>query len=242
MDSPCTHIYSALSNSPLTLRDLDEIGLDRINEAKEKKKAALENFGIQSVLDLLETYPRRYIDRTNMITIADLEPGVPALVIVTVESSKLFTTRNGKPMVKVVVTDGQRKLSITFFNQKWREKELQPGMEVAVFGKPDLYNGALQMTNPVVDRVGDQTGRILPIYPQSEKSRITTKELGKWIVDALKNVVHAALQTQCRNQSSMLTSLCLDRLHSMTFICLSQTIITLLPDGDWRLMKYCACS
>ena len=186
MDSPCTHIYSALSNSPLTLRDLDEIGLDRINEAKEKKKAALENFGIQSVLDLLETYPRRYIDRTNMITIADLEPGVPALVIVTVESSKLFTTRNGKPMVKVVVTDGQRKLSITFFNQKWREKELQPGMEVAVFGKPDLYNGALQMTNPVVDRVGDQTGRILPIYPQSEKSRITTKELGKWIVDALK--------------------------------------------------------
>ena len=84
MDSPCTHIYSALSNSPLTLRDLDEIGLDRINEAKEKKKAALENFGIQSVLDLLETYPRRYIDRTNMITIADLEPGVPALVIVTV--------------------------------------------------------------------------------------------------------------------------------------------------------------
>jgi ATP-dependent DNA helicase RecG len=186
VDNPCTHIYSALSNSPLTLRDLDEIGLDRINEAKEKKKAALENFGIQSVLDLLETYPRRYIDRTNMITIADLEPGVPALVIVTVESSKLFTTRNGKPMVKVVVTDGHRKLSITFFNQKWREKELQPGMEVAVFGKPDLYNGALQMTNPVVDRVGDQTGRILPIYPQSEKSRITTKELGKWIVDALK--------------------------------------------------------
>ena len=60
-----------MSNSPLTLRDLDEIGLDRINEAKEKKKAALENFGIQSVLDLLETYPRRYIDRTNMITIAD---------------------------------------------------------------------------------------------------------------------------------------------------------------------------
>ena len=128
MDNPCIHTYSALSNSPLTLRDLDEIGLDRIHEAKEKKKAALENFGIQSVLDLLETYPRRYIDRTNMITIADLEPGVPALVIVTVESSKLFTTRNGKPMVKVVVTDGQRKLSITFFNQKWREKELQPGM------------------------------------------------------------------------------------------------------------------
>ena len=36
MDNPCIHIYSALSNSPLTLRDLDDIGLDRINEAKEK--------------------------------------------------------------------------------------------------------------------------------------------------------------------------------------------------------------
>lgn len=186
MANLCIRTFLALSNSPLTLRDLDGLGLDRINDAKEKKKAALENFGIQSVLDLLETYPRRYIDRTNMIGIADLEPGVPALVVVTVESSRLFTTRNGKPMVKVVVTDGQKKLAITFFNQRWREKELQPGMEVAVFGKAEMYSGALQMTNPVVDRVGDQTGRILPIYPQSEKSRITTKDLGKWIEDALK--------------------------------------------------------
>lgn len=46
-------------STPLTLRDLDEIDVDRLRGVGDKKKAALEHFGINSVLDLLETYPRR---------------------------------------------------------------------------------------------------------------------------------------------------------------------------------------
>ena len=34
------------------------------------------------------------------------------------------------------------------------------------------------MTNPVVDLVGDKTGRIVPVYPQSEKAGLTTWEIG----------------------------------------------------------------
>ena len=44
------------------------------------------------------------------------------------------------------------------------------GLQVALFGKVDAYRGGLQMTNPVVDLIGDRTGRIVPIYPQSEKA------------------------------------------------------------------------
>lgn len=186
MDNRCTPTSLALSSEPLTLRDLDQLGLERIKGIGPKTVIALEGLEIRSVLDLLETYPRRYIDRTNMATISELVEGVPSLLVVTVTSSKLIPTRGrGRGMVKVVVSDGKRSLPLTFFNQAWREKQLQPGLEVAVFGKADLYNGTLQMTNPVVDLVGNQTGRILPIYPQSEKSRITTKDLGTWIEDAL---------------------------------------------------------
>jgi len=49
-----------------------------------------------------------------------------------------------------------------------------------------MYRNYLQMTNPVVDRVGDQTGGIVPIYPQSEKSRITSWDLARFIKDALE--------------------------------------------------------
>ena len=42
------------------------------------------------------------------------------------------------------------------------------------------------MTNPIVDLIGDRTGRIVPIYPQSEKAQITTWELAGWVEDALR--------------------------------------------------------
>src|SRR5690606_37227067 len=53
-------------------------------------------------------------------------------------------------------------------------------------GRVDLYRGRKQMTNPVVDLVGDRTGRIVPIYPQSEKAALTTWELGAWVEESLR--------------------------------------------------------
>ena len=174
-----------MSSGPLTLRDLDQIGLERIKGIGPKTVTALASMDIRSVLDLLETYPRRYVDRTNMATLADLQLGVEALVVVTVRSVRSVRTRNGRAMVMVTVGDDTGSLGITFFNQPWREKQLSPGLTVAVFGKAETYRGNLQMTNPVVDPVGDQTGRIVAVYPQSEKSRISSWDLGRWIEDAL---------------------------------------------------------
>ena len=185
VDSPCTHISSALSNEPLTLRDLDQIGLERVKGVGEKSKAALESFGVNSVLDLLETYPRRYIDRTNMATIDQLQLGVDTLVMARVVNVKSIRTRNNKIMVSVTVKDETGRLSLTFFNQPWREKQLKVDAEVAVHGKPEMYRNYLQMTNPIIDMVGNATGRIVPMYPQSDKSRISTDDLARWIGDAL---------------------------------------------------------
>ena len=86
------------SNEPLTLRDLDGLALDRVRGVGTKKKEALESFGIGSVLDLLTTYPRRYVDRTNMARIADLVEGVEALVVVEVVSTRAVPLRNRRSM------------------------------------------------------------------------------------------------------------------------------------------------
>jgi len=174
-----------LSSSPITLRELDQLDLERIKGIGPKTKPAIEEFGIHSVLDLLETYPRRYIDRTNMSTLRDLQLGVEAMVMVKVLSCQSIRTRNGRAMVTATVGDSTGKLSLTFFNQSWRERQLTQGLEVAVFGKAEMYNGYRQMTNPIVDPVGNQTGRIVPIYPQSGKSSISSERLAKWIQDAL---------------------------------------------------------
>jgi ATP-dependent DNA helicase RecG len=85
-----------------------------------------------------------------------------------------------------LVGDGTGRLHVVFFNQPWRERQLVEGLNVALFGTVELYRNGLQMTNPVVDLIGDRTGRIVPIYPQSEKAQLSTWELAGWVENALE--------------------------------------------------------
>src|SRR5947208_15325911 len=141
---------------------------------------------IETVLDLLTHYPRRYIDRTQQATIRDLKVGDEAMVLATVKRVQSRRTRNRRAMVEIDVFDGTSYLKCTFFNQPWRAKQLAAGREAIFFGKVELYKGRRQMTNPVVDLIGDKTGKIIPVYPQSEKAGLTTWDLEPLVSDALK--------------------------------------------------------
>jgi ATP-dependent DNA helicase RecG len=171
---------------PITLRELAAIDVSRLRGVGERKRSALAEFGIDSVLDLLMTYPRRWVDRTNEARLADLVPGTEALVLVEVRSVRKRMGRNRRAIVEAIVGDGSGRMHVVFFNQPWRERQLQAGLQVALFGKADMYRGGLQMTNPVVDLIGDRTGRIVPIYPQSEKAQINTWDLAGWVENALE--------------------------------------------------------
>ena len=172
--------------NPLTLRELHDIPVDRLKGVGDKKRASLAAVGIDTVLDLVTTYPRRWVDRTSEARIADLVPGQEALVLAAVRTVTKRTTRNRRTMVTVQVGDGSGRMEVVFFNQPWREKQLHEGLEIALFGKADTYRGGLQMTNPIVDLIGDRTGRIVAIYPQSEKAQLSTWEIAGWVEEALR--------------------------------------------------------
>jgi ATP-dependent DNA helicase RecG len=175
-----------VTSDPITLRELAEIDVSRLRGVGERKRQALSSVGIDTVLDLLTTYPRRWVDRTNEARISDLEPGTEALVLVSVRSAHKRVGRNRRAIVEAVVGDGTGRMHVVFFNQPWRERQLTPELNVALYGKVDTYRGGLQMANPVVDLIGDRTGRIVPIYPQSEKAQINTWELAGWVENALE--------------------------------------------------------
>ena len=177
--------------SPITLRDLSLIPVKRLRGVGDKKQAALAKVDITNLFDLVTTYPRRWIDRTNEARIADLVPGEEALVLVTIRSVTKRTTRNRRTMVNVNVGDGSGRMDLVFFNQPWRERQLKEGLHVALYGKADTYRGGLQMSNPVVDMIGDRTGRIVPIYPQSEKAQINTWEMAGWVEETLRRCAGA---------------------------------------------------
>ncbi len=175
-----------MTAGPITYRELDGIDVVRLRGVGDRKRAALAEFGVTSVLDLLATYPRRWVDRTSEARIADLELDREALVLVTVRSVRKRVTRNRRTMVTAQVGDGSGRMEVVFFNQPWREKQLREGLQIALFGKASAYRGGLQMANPIVDLIGDRTGRIVPIYPQSEKVQLATWELAAFVEEALR--------------------------------------------------------
>jgi ATP-dependent DNA helicase RecG len=173
-------------SDPITLRDLAALDVSVLKGVGDVGKQSLHDYGVDTVLDLITTYPRRWVDRTNEARVSDLVPGQEALVLVEVRSVNKRPLKGGKSMITVSVGDGSGRLTAVFFNQPWRAKQLTVGLQVALFGKADLYRGALQMTSPIVDLIGDRTGRIVPIYGQSEKAGISTWKLAGWIENALE--------------------------------------------------------
>lgn len=178
------------SDPPLTLLDLSDMGVDRLSGVGSAKLEALNKVGIESLLDLLTWYPRRYLDRTRQASIAELFAGEEALVLCRVSSVDTRRTRQRRVMVTAELSDQTGSLRVTFFNQPWRARQLEricdDDVEVAVFGKVEVFRGRRQMTNPVIDPVGDRTGRIVPIYPQSEVAGLGTWEFADWTAQVLR--------------------------------------------------------
>jgi ATP-dependent DNA helicase RecG len=144
---------------------------------------------IHTALDLLQHYPRRYHDRTKQLEIEQLKEGDEATVFAEVKRIRGFRTRQGRAMVEGEVFDGSSYLRVVFFNQPWREKQLAEGTEAAFFGRVEYRRSRLQMTNPIVDildRVGENTGAIVPVYPQSGKAEVFTWQLRKLVAACLQ--------------------------------------------------------
>lgn len=174
------------------LASLGGIGVEVIGGVGPRKAAALAEMGIATVLDLLTHYPRRYVDRSQQVSVRDMAVGEEAMVLGRLGKVALRRTRGGRSLVETDLSDGTGRLRLSFFNQPWRAKQLSAGQQVVVFGRLDVYRGRRQMTNPVVDLVGDRTGRIVPIYPQSDKAGLTTWEIAGWVEEALQRAGHLA--------------------------------------------------
>ena len=173
-----------------TLRMLDGLATTELRGVGPRKATALAAMGIAPVLDLLHHYPRRYVDRSHMIHIAEATPGEEAMVVGSVKKVNTRRPGRGRTLVQATIEDGTAMLSCTFFNQPWRASQLSPGLEVALFGTVDLFRGHRQMVNPVVDVIGTeagrQTGKVVAIYPQSGKAGVGSSELAKYLEEVLE--------------------------------------------------------
>ncbi|NBQ66285.1 MAG: hypothetical protein EBU38_00920 [Actinobacteria bacterium] len=134
-----------------------------------------ENLGLKTVSDLLRHYPRRYVIRGELTDIESLIEGEEVTIFAKVESSKVKRIPGRKSAIlETVVTDGRAKLTLTFFNQAWREKELRPGRQGLFAGKVGLFKGKLCEVIPTSElRISEKIGSIL-LEKQISESTYTT--------------------------------------------------------------------
>ena len=178
-----------MTDKGVTLGELKERPVTDLHGVSSKKAEMLEKIEVSSVLDLITVYPRRYIDRSKQTTITDLTVGEEGMVLVAVSKVLTRRMRNRRSLVEVTVKDETGRMKLVFFNQPWRSKQLTEDKELVIFGRLDLYQGNKQMTNPLVDLVGDRTGRIVAVYPQSEVAGVQSWDLDALVAEALRRVM-----------------------------------------------------
>ncbi|MEJ6490014.1 ATP-dependent DNA helicase RecG [Leucobacter sp. USCH14] len=106
-------------------------------------------FEMRTVGDLLFHFPRRYSRRGELTPLNDLPVGEQIAVVAQVLDvrERQMQRRKGR-LLEVRITDGAGSLTLTFFNQPWRGRELLPGKRGLFAGKVSEYRNQLQLQHP----------------------------------------------------------------------------------------------
>ena len=163
-------------------------------------KALGKQFGIKTVTDLLLHFPRRYSKRGELTDFSLLPIGEVVTVVGEVQSTNQRSMKGRKGSIfEVVLGDGNKQLTLAFFNQTWRQAELHTGVQGLFSGKIGAFSGKLQLTHPdyelfdaeIIDQQAKAWAELpIPIYP-------ATGNLSSWrIQKAIEKVLDAGHKAQ----------------------------------------------
>lgn len=158
-------------------------------------KAFEKQWGIITVGDLLAHYPRRYSRRGELTPLASLPVGEVVSVVGEVAGTNVrhIKGRSGS-ILEVLVTDGKDKITLAFFNQAWRQKDLHLGVRGLFSGKIGLFSGKLQLAHPdyeLFEELDEDKAKAwselpIPIYPAT--SSLTTWKIQKSVQIVLETL------------------------------------------------------
>ncbi len=136
-----------------------------------KRAEILKRMNIETVRDLIYTFPRKYEDRRKVQRIMEAPFDQDVLLEVIVVSKKLQgNPYNRKAPLKVLVEDSTGNLELVFFNAKYLAGYFYPGQNLTLYGKITLNNGRRQMVHPEFHKTGDKDDirGLFPVYPLTE--------------------------------------------------------------------------
>ena len=129
------------------------------------KRAELlrKELNVSTVGELLRLYPFRYIDKSTFVRICDARPD---MAYIQMKAMVMRLEVQEKKRLRVWVSDGSGEMEMVFFKGiKWMYERLKPGSEWIFFGKPQVFNGRINMVHPEVDPVPGAPAQAAPGAP-----------------------------------------------------------------------------
>lgn len=162
----------------MTTKEKQEYELQFIKGIGPRRAEILARYGIRNLQDLINFFPRKYVDRSNIVALHQLQPDQEVTVIGRIEAAGIRHLR--KKLFYIVISDGKGLLEAVWFNAAdYFKNVFKVGEWVSLSGKIGYFRG-YQMTHPEYDRLGEgeienllNTGKIIPFYPENEAFKRT---------------------------------------------------------------------
>ena len=170
-----------------------------------RRKMLSDELGIKTFGDLLEYFPYKHVDRSRLYSIGELNGDMPFVQVKgVILSFETFKVGARKKRVVAHFTDGSGKvMDLTWFNYADNViKKYKIGTEYVVFGRPQVFNGRIQVVHPDIeeaDKLELSTMSMLPYYHTTDKMKKagmnsrSIERFTKTLIDTLKEAVPETL-------------------------------------------------
>ncbi len=140
-----------------------------------RKELSIDSFG-----DLLELFPYRHLDKSQVSKISEIRSDTDFILIAGhLGTLEILGEGRAKRLVSTLKDPSGTLRLIWFQGISWLEKNLNPGFRYRAFGRVGFFNGEAQLTHPELELFEDlkpEASPLQPIYPSTEK--LKSRSLG----------------------------------------------------------------
>jgi ATP-dependent DNA helicase RecG len=117
-----------------------------------------KEFGIRTYADLLQQFPFRYVDKSKIYKISQVNTDASYFLL----KGKIFDLKVvGEKRAKYIsanLVDNTGSIQLLWFRGlQWIKKRFEPDKEYLIFGKPSVYKNHFNMVHPEVEEVKKET-------------------------------------------------------------------------------------